>query len=123
MSCSRPPLARSQPARSRDDSTLCKAAARAEGGLAVADRGGGVCKTRIARKGGGRSRGHRTIVPYRRGEPALLVQGRANRSKADLRPNAVKAHRLMARDYLPLDSSGLAAPLPIARRTEVQPDD
>ena len=46
---------------------------RARSGWVDADLGGGVIKQRIARKGGGRSSGFRTIVLFRRGELAFFV--------------------------------------------------
>ncbi len=45
-----------------EDAALCEAVRRAGEGLVDADLGGGVIKQRIARKGGGRSGGFRTIV-------------------------------------------------------------
>ena len=58
-----------------EDAALCEAVRRALGGLIDADLGGGVIKQRIARKGGGRSGGIRTIVLFRRGELAFFVYG------------------------------------------------
>ena len=50
-----------------DDDDLRDVVERAEEGLIDADLGGGVINQRVARKGGGRSRGFRTIVLFRRG--------------------------------------------------------
>ena len=44
---------------------LCDAIARAERGLVDADLGGGLIKQRVARRGGGRSGGYRTVIAYR----------------------------------------------------------
>ena len=51
-----------------EDTALCDAVRRARQGLIDADLGGGVIKQRIARKGGGRSGGYRTIMLFRRSE-------------------------------------------------------
>jgi hypothetical protein len=48
-----------------DDSRLCEAVARAASGLVDADIGGNLIKQRVARAGGGRSGGYRTIIAYR----------------------------------------------------------
>ena len=55
-----------------EDAALCEAVRRARDGLIDADLGGGVIKQRIARKGGGRSGGFRTIVVFRRGRAGVL---------------------------------------------------
>ena len=57
------------------DRALCDAVARIAKGLVDADLGGGVFKQRIARKGGGRSGGFRTIVLFRKGDLAFLSTG------------------------------------------------
>ena len=68
-----------------EDTALCEAVRRAGAGLIDADLGGGVIKQRIARKGGGRSGGFRTIVVFRRGELAFFVHGFAKRDRDHLR--------------------------------------
>ncbi len=65
-----------------EDEALCEAVRRAGEGLVDADLGGGVIKQRIARKGGGRSGGFRTIVLFRRGELAFFVHGFAKSARA-----------------------------------------
>ncbi len=45
-----------------DDASLCKASRDAERGLLDADLGGGVIKQRVARIGGGKSGGFRTLI-------------------------------------------------------------
>ncbi len=68
-----------------DDAALCEAVGRARSGLVDADLGGGVIKQRVARKGGGRSGGFRTIVLFRRGELAFFVYGFAKSGRENLR--------------------------------------
>ncbi len=58
-----------------EDEILRKAVADAERGLVDADLGGGVIKQRIARQGGGKSGGFRTIILFRLGERAFFVHG------------------------------------------------
>ena len=54
---------------------LWDAVDRAEQGQIDADLGGGVIKQRIARAGGGKSKGYRSIVLYRKGDRAFFVFG------------------------------------------------
>jgi hypothetical protein len=68
---------------------LKEAVERAEKGLVDADLGGGVVKQRVAREGGGKSGGYRTLILYRQGDRAVFAFGfakstQANISKADL---------------------------------------
>lgn len=90
-----------------DDDDLLDVVERAEEGLIDADLGGGVIKQRVARKGGGRSRGFRTIILFRRGELAFFVYGFAKSDRENLRPNEVAAFQTLAGEYLSLDAAGL----------------
>ncbi len=47
------------------DAALAKAIRQAKSGLIAADLGGGLIKLRIARQGGGKRGGYRTIVAYK----------------------------------------------------------
>jgi hypothetical protein len=55
-----------------DDKRLCEAIARAESGLIDAELGGGLIKQRVARQGGGRSGGYRTVIAYRSEQRSVL---------------------------------------------------
>jgi hypothetical protein len=57
------------------DVSLVKAVRDAGKGLIDADLGGGLIKQRIARRGGGKSGGYRTVLAYRRGERAVFLYG------------------------------------------------
>lgn len=96
-------------ARARlEDVELCEAVRRIGGGLIDADLGGGVIKQRIARKGGGRSGGFRTIVLFRPGELAFFVYGFAKRDRDNLRRNELEAFRMLADEMLGMTQAGLA---------------
>ena len=105
------------------DEALCDAVERAARGLVDADLGSGVVKQRIARRGRGRSGGFRTIVVFRRGERAFFVYGFAKSGRENLRRDELEAFRLLAREYLALDRSGLAAALAVGAIVEVNCDD
>lgn len=72
------------------DAMLVEAVNQAEAGLIDADLGGGLIKQRIARTGGGKSGGYRSIIVFRSGDRAVFLFGfaksaQANISKADLK--------------------------------------
>ena len=106
-----------------EDAALCEAVQRARSGLIDADLGGGVIKQRIARKGGGRSGGFRTIVLFRRGALAFFVYGFAKSDRENLRRNELEAFRLLADEYLALDGTGLAVAQAAGAIVEVKCND
>ncbi len=119
--CEKLPARRSTTPRS----SLCGTSRHgpASSGLIDADLGGGVIKQRIARKGGGRSCGFRTIVLFRRGELAFFVYGFAKSDRENLRRNELETYRLLADEYLALDETGLAAAQAAGAIVEVTCDD
>ena len=106
-----------------EDAALCEAVRRARDGLIDADLGGGVIKQRIARKGGGRSGGFRTIVVFRRGALAFFVHGFAKNDRENLRRKELSGLRSLADEYLALDAAGLAATQAVGAIIEVECDD
>ena len=66
------------------DSACRKAIDSAERGLIDADLGGGLIKQRIAREGGGKSGGYRSIILYRRGDLAIMLHLFAKSDKPNL---------------------------------------
>ena len=106
-----------------DDAALCEAVDRARSGSVDADLGGGVIKQRVARKGGGRSGGFRTIMLFRRGEVAFFVYGFAKSGRENLRQDELETFRRLADAYLALDRAGLAAAQAVGAIIEVKCDD
>ena len=106
-----------------EDAALCEAVQRAGRGLIAADLGGGVIKQRIARKGGGRSGGFRTIVLLRRGKLAYFVYGFAKSGRENLRQDELRTFRLLADEYLALDREGIAAAQAVGAIVEVKCND
>ncbi len=106
-----------------EDAALCEAVRRARDGLIDADLGGGVIKQRIARKGGGRSGGFRTIVVFRRGALAFFVHGFAKSDRESLRRKELSGLRSLANEYLALDAAGLVAAQAGGAIIEVECDD
>lgn len=90
------------------DEDLVKAVKQIESGLVSADLGGNVIKQRIARKGGGKSGGYRTVVVFRDGDRAVFVEGFAKNVKTKLTPQETKALKRLAKDILALSDTQLA---------------
>jgi len=90
------------------DSALCAAIADVSRGLVDADLGGGVVKQRIARQGGGKSGGFRTIILFRIGERAFFVHGFAKNEQDDIRDDELAAFKLLAAELLAYDADDLA---------------
>ena len=88
-----------------------------------ADLGGGVIKQRIARKGGGRSGGFRTIVLFRRGALAFFVYGFAKSDRENLRRDELMTYRMLADEYLSLIAADIEAARATGTIIEVNCDD
>ncbi len=83
-------------------------AARAIGhGQWDADLGGGVFKQRIAREGGGKSGGFRTIIVFKTGRHSFVVHGFAKNAKANVSAAELKALKKLATTLLGLDAAAL----------------
>jgi hypothetical protein len=76
-------------------------------GQGDADLGGGVFKQRIARRGGGKSGGFRTIILFKVGGHRFFVHGFAKSEKANITPKELKALKKLATTFLGLDAGAL----------------
>jgi hypothetical protein len=104
------------------DSALREAIAAAERGLIDADLGGGVVKQRIARAGGGKSGGFRTIVLFRAATRAFFVHGFAKNEQDTIRDDELAAFKMLAADMLNYDEATLANAIAAGTLTEVMGD-
>lgn len=105
------------------DAALREAVANAERGLIDADLGGGVIKQRIARAGGGKSGGFRTIVLFRREGRAFFVHGFAKSAEANIRDDELAAFKMLAAELLNYDEEALATVVVAGHLTEVKSGD
>lgn len=94
-----------------DDASLCKAIRDAERGLLDADLGGGVIKQRVARIGGGKSGGFRTLILFRIGILAFFVHGFAKNEQANIDDDELVALRKLAAVMLDYDDATLCRAL------------
>lgn len=84
------------------DATLVAAIDQANLGLIDADLGSGLIKQRVAREGGGKSGGYRTLVFFRHEERAIFAFGFAKSGKANLNAVKLRAYRQAAKIVLAL---------------------
>lgn len=78
------------------DSALRESIDAAEKGLIGADLGGGVIKQRIARPGGGKSGGFRTIILFRQRRRAIFVYGFGKNERDNISANDLAEFRRLA---------------------------
>ena len=105
------------------DATLAEAVHRAENGLIDADLGSGVIKQRIARQGGGKSGGYRSILIFRSGERAIFVFAFAKSAKANLSAAELKVYRKAAGIMLELSEDQIETEVKAGRLVEVKDDE
>jgi hypothetical protein len=79
---------------------LAKAVQEIEQGLLDGDLGGHLVKKRMARAGGGKRGGYRTILAYRKGSLAIFLYGFAKNVKADLSPDELQVYQNLAGLYV-----------------------
>jgi hypothetical protein len=77
-------FARWQTSEKLPDAVLCRAVSEMEGGLIDADLGGSLYKKRVARPGGGKSGGYRTLLSARIGSRYVFLYGFAKSDKANI---------------------------------------
>jgi hypothetical protein len=92
-----------------NNSTLLVAAQAVADGRFDADLGGGVFKQRVARAGGGKSGGYRTIILFRIGGHNFFAHGFAKNDKANVSAQELRALRRLADELLGLSEEQLAA--------------
>ena len=105
------------------DATLADAVHRAESGLIDADLGSGLIKQRLAREGGGKSGGYRTILIFRSGGRAIFVFAFAKRAKANLSAAELKVYRKAASIMLELGDNQMRMEVEAGRLVEVNGDE
>ena len=105
------------------DAVLCKAVMNAEKGLIDADLGGGVIKQRVAREGGGKSGGFRTMILFRTGTRAFFVYGFAKNERDNIELDELTEFRRLAAIMLNYSDVELEYAIQNNRLTEVTYED
>jgi hypothetical protein len=89
------------------DDALRDAITRAEKGLIDADLRGGLIKQRVARPGGGRSGGYRTIIVYRMRDRAVFLYGFAKNERDNVDDDELTTFKEFAAAWLKADGEKL----------------
>ena len=93
------------------DEALCTAVREMELGLIDADLGGFLYKKRVARPGGGKSGGYRTLLSVRIGDRYVFLHGFSKNDKADITPDEKKTLRFAGKTFLSMSFEVLATAL------------
>lgn len=91
------------------DQQLINAVAEVESGKIDANYGGGVIKQRIARAGGGKSGGYRSIILYLKGNRAFFVYGFSKNDKENLEKKEEAIFKQLANLTLRFSDGDIAA--------------
>lgn len=93
------------------DTALCKAVKEMERGLIDADLGGHLYKKRVARPGGGKSGGYRTLLSARIGSRYVFLHGFPKSDKANITQDEKKALQFAGKVFLDLPAEDLSKAL------------
>jgi hypothetical protein len=104
------------------DAKLLAAAHDLVAGRYDADLGGGVFKQRVAREGGGKSGGFRTIILFRIGSHSFFAHGFAKSDRANVSAKELKALKRLADVLLGFSDEQIAAAQAIDELIEVKKD-
>lgn len=104
-------FARWQTSEQLPDAALCKAVQEMEDGLIDADLGGSLYKKRLARPGGGKSGGYRTLLSARIGSRYVFLHGFPKSDKANITQDEKKALQLAGKVFLGLSTEALSKAL------------
>ncbi len=112
-------FARWQAGEKLPDVVLCKAVQEMEDGLVDADLGGFLYKKRVARPGGGKSGGYRTLLSARIGSRYVFLHGFPNNDRANITQDEKKALHFAGKVFLELPAESLAKALQMGVLLEV----
>lgn len=102
------------------DESLVEAIERASRGLVDADLGGGLIKQRVARKGQGRSGGHRAMIAFRTEAFSVFLFGFAKSAQSDLDDRQLKVLRALAASWLSADEESIENAVALGEIVEVR---
>jgi hypothetical protein len=104
------------------DVKLLQAAADVVAGRCDADLSGGVFKQRVAREGGGKSGGFRTIILFRVGSHCFFAHGFAKSDKANVSTKDLKALKGLADLLLGFSNARIESAIDVGELIEVMSD-
>lgn len=102
-----------------ENSALVDAIREIESGLVDAVLGGGLVKKRVAREGGGKSSGFRTIIAFSAGQRSLFLYGFAKNDRDNVEDDELRELRKLSPLFLALKEEEIDSALEIDRMEEV----
>lgn len=105
------------------DASLMRAASDVMAGKYDADLGGGVYKQRVAREGGGKSGGFRTIILFKVGRHCFFAHGFAKSGKANVSVKELRTLKRLAAILLDLSNEEIRTAEADGELSEVIDDD
>lgn len=105
------------------DAKLVEAVQDVENALVDADYGGGLIKQRIARDGGGKSGGYRSIIAFKSETRSVFVFAFSKSEKNNLTKIEVREYKKAAAIYLQMTDAELAVAIEKKELIEVKYDD
>ncbi len=102
------------------DEALGRTVEEIERGLIDADLGGGVLKKRIARDGGGKSGGFRTLLAFRSGDRTVFIFGFAKSDRDNISSSQLSSLKEAAKVYLGLTDDEIEEALRAGALREVR---
>lgn len=112
-------FARWQAGEKLPDAALCKAVEEMERGLIDADLGGLLYKKRVARPGGGKRGGYRTVLSARINDRYVFLHGFAKKEKANIAQDEKTALQYAGKVFLDLSPADLTKALKAGVLVEV----
>jgi hypothetical protein len=106
-----------------DDQRLREAIARAARGVVDADLGGHLIKQRVARPGGGRSGGYRTVIAFRASHRSVFLYGFAKNERDNIDDRELADLKRLARLYLAYTDAQIETALEQAELKDMRYDD
>ncbi len=105
------------------DAALARAIRQVDAGLIDADLGAGLIKLRVARAGGGKSGGYRTLIAYRATQRAVFVFGFAKNERDNITSDQLADLKAAATDILKRSGASLAEDVEAGRLLEIDYDE
>lgn len=105
------------------DARLLEAIARAEKGGIDAALGANLIKQRVARDGGGKSGGFRTIIAYRTATRSIFLYGFAKNERDNIDADDLEILKMLARRFLPMCDTEIEQALEAGELIEVKHGD
>jgi hypothetical protein len=104
------------------DNSLKSVVKATEEGRIDADLGGGVIKQRLARLGGGKSRGYRLIICFKKGARAFFIYGFPKSERENVTAHELRYVKLMAKSLFKLTDEELGLELASGKFVEIKED-